>query len=1229
MQKLPYYDAIKANELQALLKQQILVIDGAMGTMIQKHKLIETDYRGELFKSWPSDLIGCNDLLSLTKPDLIRSIHEAYLDAGAHIIETNTFNATQISMADYGLESYSKEINYTSAQIAKEACVNKRASGHPCFVAGVIGPTSKTASMSPDVNNPGFRNVSFDSLYDNYYESTKALVEGGADIILIETVFDTLNAKAAVAAIIDYFDVLGARLPVMVSGTITDNSGRTLSGQTVEAFYYTLRHVDPISVGFNCALGAKQLKPHIQALSRICESYVSAHPNAGLPNELGEYDETPAEMAAEIEVWAEQGLVNLIGGCCGTTPDFISEIDRVVKNKHPRNIPDLPAKTRLAGLEPLEIDKHSLFINVGERTNVSGSAKFLRLIKEEQFEEAVDIAKEQVLNGAQIIDINMDDGLLDSQGLMVEFLNLIASEPDIARVPTMIDSSKWSVIEAGLKCVQGKAIVNSISLKEGKAAFIEQALLCKKYGAAVVVMAFDEKGQAESKARKVSICQLAYKILTEDVGIRGEDIIFDPNIFAIATGIEAHDSYAIEFIEAIKTIKETCPHALISGGVSNLSFSFRGNNGIREAMHSVFLYHAIQHGMDMGIVNAGQLAIYEDIPKDARMIIEKAILNTADVSEQLVELAQGLGAGGQSHSNQSLEWRTLDVSSRIEHALVKGITDFVIDDIKEAHAALKRPLLVIEGPLMDGMRTVGDLFGAGKMFLPQVVKSARVMKKAVGYLEPFMLAEQTEQSKQGKILLATVKGDVHDIGKNIVGVVLQCNNYEVIDMGVMVPYEKILATAKELDVDIVGLSGLITPSLDEMVHVANAMKADGLDVPLLIGGATTSKLHTALRIEPVYSEGVIHVADASRVVNVVSQLLNFDAKAPYLDSVRTDYQNRRIQREKMAKRKNSISIDKARLNPFKWEVDTADVVRPKSLAIQVNRNHALEDLYSRFDWSPFFRSWDLAGHFPAILKDRLIGEQATELFDDAQSLISTIFEQNWLEARSVFSFFPAQSDGDDVIVYTDESANKVAYRIPFFRQQMQRKNLAANFCLADYIAPVGSGTMDYIGAFVVTAGINEQQISKRLHAEGDDYTAIMFKALADRFAEAFAERLHEQVRTDFWGYAANENLDNEAMIKEQYRGIRPAPGYPACPDHWLKSILWDMLNVEQNIGVSLTESYAMLPAASVSGFYFAHPEARYFGVGNIDKSQLEDYAARIAQSTEAVCKRIPSMHLDV
>jgi len=1231
MKNIPYKKQTLVAELLAFLKENILIIDGAMGTMIQRHKLKEHDYRGDEFSQWDSDLVGCNDLLCLTKPALIQDIHEAYLNAGANIIETNSFNATKASLADYGLENYAYRINKASAEIANNACNKFRAQGHPCYVAGVIGPTSKTASISPDVNRPGFRNISFDELYQDYYQSAKALIEGGADILLIETVFDTLNAKAAAVAVQDLFEDIGYKYPVMVSGTITDQSGRTLSGQTVEAFYYSLQHLEPLSVGFNCALGAEQLKPHIQSLSKINEYYVSAHPNAGLPNELGEYDESPEHMANQLGTWAEEGIINLIGGCCGTTPEFIQVIAQAVKDKSPRILPTLKPETRLSGLEPLVINKDSLFVNVGERTNVAGSAKFLRLVKEGNLDEAISIAREQVNNGAQLIDINMDDGLLDSETLMSEFINLLASEPDIARVPFMIDSSKWNVIEAGLKCVQGKPVVNSISLKEGEHEFLKHARLCKKYGAAVVVMAFDEQGQADTEQRKVEICKRAYELLIDEVDFTPSDIIFDPNVFAIATGIEEHNDYARGFISATRTIKQVCPHALISGGVSNLSFSFRGNSPLREAIHSVFLYHAIQAGMDMGIVNPGQLTIYQDIPNDLRNLLEAAIFNenssNIDFAEELTKVALSSGLVSHQQAAEDLSWREQSYQERIVHALVKGVSDFIIDDIKEAFEDLKVPLKVIEGPLMAGMATVGDLFGSGKMFLPQVVKSARVMKQAVAYLEPFMHSEGTEKQSQGKILLATVKGDVHDIGKNIVGVVLQCNNYEVIDLGVMVPYERIMEVANKEKVDIIGLSGLITPSLDEMVHVAQAMENANLDIPLLIGGATTSKLHTALKIEPEYQKKSVYVADASRVVEVVSKLISKVHRNSYLDEVAEDYEARRIQRAKMAKRKTLISIEQARLNKFQWRQESASIVKPKQLGVHTLVDYPLSKLIDRIDWSPFFRSWDLAGHFPQILTDKVVGAQATELFNDAKELLTEIVSEQKLEARCVFGLFPAQSDGDDIIIYQDESLAKVKERLPCLRQQMSRagNNNAVNLCLADYIAPKSSGIVDYIGAFTVTAGINERYHSELYKEQGDDYQSILFKALADRLAEAFAEHLHERIRKEFWGYAKNESLSNKELIKEKYRGIRPAPGYPACPDHWQKVVLWDLLDPEGQIGVSLTDSFAMNPAASVSGFYFAHPDARYFGVGQLEDTQLADYAERLNHSAEVIKRRLPSL----
>ncbi|BBL56688.1 methionine synthase [Methylomonas koyamae] len=1201
-----------------------------MGTMIQSYKLEEKDYRGERFADWPVDLKGNNDLLSITQPDVIRAIHKAYLDAGTDILETNTFNSTKVAMADYRMEELAYEINVASARVARQAADAATAvtPDKPRFVAGVLGPTNRTSSMSPDVNDPGFRNISFDELVDAYSEATRGLIDGGADIILIETVFDTLNAKAAIFAVESVFDQLGYKLPVMISGTITDASGRTLSGQTAAAFWTSLKHVKPISIGFNCALGAQELRQYIEELSNIADTYVSAHPNAGLPNEFGEYDETPEMMAAELADWAASGYLNIIGGCCGTSPDTIRAIVAALSKYPPRKIPELEKRCHLAGLEAMSIGPETLFVNVGERTNVTGSAVFKKMIVEERYEDALEVARQQVENGAQIIDINMDEGMLDSKAAMVRFLNLLAAEPDIAKVPVMLDSSKWEILEAGLKCIQGKGIVNSISIKEGEAKFIEQAKLVRRYGAAVIVMAFDEVGQADTMARKIEICSRAYKILTEQVGFPPEDIIFDPNIFAVATGIEEHNNYGVDFIEATRAIKQNLPHALISGGVSNVSFSFRGNNPVREAIHAVFLYHAVQAGMDMGIVNAGQLAIYEDIPRELRDAVEDVILNrTPEGTEKLLEIAEKYRGSGQAAKQETLEWREWPVNKRLEHALVKGIADYIEEDTEAARLEAEKPLHVIEGPLMDGMNVVGDLFGEGKMFLPQVVKSARVMKKAVAYLMPFMDADKDGAAREtnGKVLMATVKGDVHDIGKNIVTVVLQCNNYEVIDMGVMVPAENILKTAREEKVDVIGLSGLITPSLDEMVHVAKEMQRQGFEIPLLIGGATTSRAHTAVKIEPNYQHPTVYVTDASRAVGVVGSLLSQDLNADFVAKTREEYALVR-ERHKGRQAKNpQHPLEAARRNRF----DHAghQPVKPKFLGTKAIDDLPLATLVPYIDWTPFFLTWELSGRYPAILTDAVVGTEASKLFQDAQDMLQRIVSENWLTAKAVIGFFPANSDGDDIIVYNDDSRTEPLEVLHHLRQQNVKAPGRPNYCLSDFIAPVGSGIADYIGGFAVTAGIGIETKLAEFEQDHDDYSAIMLKALADRLAEAFAEYMHLAVRKDYWGYAEDESHDNEALIEEAYRGIRPAPGYPACPDHTEKAKLFELLNVTATTSIALTENFAMYPAAAVSGWYFSHPESQYFNVGKIDRDQLEDYARRKGIKLE-VAERWLAAHLN-
>ena len=1212
----------KTELLKQCLSQRILFLDGAMGTMIQSYHLEEKDYRGERFAKWDVDLKGNNDLLSLTQPDIIKAIHCAYFEAGADIVETNTFNASRIAMADYKMESLAYEINLASARLAKQAAdeYTHKIPQKPRFVAGVLGPTNRTASMSPDVNDPGFRNIFFDDLVAAYIEATQGLIDGGADIILIETVFDTLNAKAAIFAIEDYFEKIGYKLPVMISGTITDASGRTLSGQTVAAFWNSLKHVEPISFGFNCALGATELRQHIAELSSIADTSISAHPNAGLPNEFGEYDETPEAMAKELADWAKNGYLNIIGGCCGTSPANIKAIVEAVQKYSPRRIPETAKQCRLSGLEPLNIGSDSLFVNVGERTNVTGSAAFKRLIIDGNFEAALDVAKQQVENGAQIIDINMDEGMLESKEAMVRFLMLIASEPDIAKVPIMLDSSKWEVLEAGLKCIQGKGVVNSISLKEGEETFIKHAKLVRRYGAAVIVMAFDEQGQADTKDRKVEISQRAYKILTEQVGFPPEDIIFDPNIFAIATGIDEHNNYGADFIEATREIKRTLPYTLISGGVSNVSFSFRGNNPVREAIHSVFLYHAIQAGMDMGIVNAGQLTIYADIPDDLRNAVEDVVLNRhAGGTDKLLELAnkyRGDGSGS-AGKEQDLEWRSWSTAKRLEHALVKGIADYIDEDTEQARLEAERPLHVIEGALMDGMNVVGDLFGAGKMFLPQVVKSARVMKKAVAYLMPFMDADKTagERQTKGKILMATVKGDVHDIGKNIVGVVLQCNNYDVIDLGVMVPAEKILQTARLENVDIIGLSGLITPSLDEMVFVAKEMQRQGFTIPLIIGGATTSRAHTAVKIAPHYDGPTIYVTDASRGVGVASNLLSTDLKDEFVTTIREEYLEVRERHKGREAKTKQHTLEEARRNKFKW--GNYQPVKPSFLGIKVIDHFPMETLVWYIDWSPFFQTWEMAGSYPKILDDNVIGIEARKLFEDAQTMLKKIVTEQWLSACAVIGFFPANSDGDDVAVYTDETRNQKIETLHHLRQQNIKAPGRPNFCLSDFIAPVDSNKADYIGAFAVTTGLGIEHKLQEFEQDHDDYSAIMLKALADRLAEAFAEYLHQVVRKEYWGYAKNEPQEVEQLINETYQGIRPAPGYPACPDHTEKAKLFKLLNVTENTAIKLTESYAMYPASAVSGWYFAHPDAQYFNIGKIDKDQLHDYARRKGITDEA------------
>ncbi len=1202
--------------ISKLADERILILDGAMGTMIQRYNLSEADYRGERFKDHPMPLKGNNDILSLTQPQIIGEIHREYLAAGADILETNTFNATAISQADYGTQAYVYEMNLASAQIARAAAdeFTTKTPHKPRYVAGSMGPTNKTASLSPDVNDPGARNVSFDELKEAYKEQARGLLDGGVDLLLIETIFDTLNAKAAFFGVDELFEEIGRTVPVMISGTITDASGRTLSGQTTEAFWNSVMHVKPFSVGLNCSLGAAEMRPYLETLANVADTHVSCYPNAGLPNEFGEYDQTPEEIAEQLRDFAQNGFVNIVGGCCGTTPDHIRAIAEAVEKFQPRPVPAHKPETRFAGLEPLAVTPFSNFINIGERTNVAGSARFRRLIHEENYEEAIRIAAEQVENGAQMIDVNFDDGMLDGVVCMTRFLNLVAAEPDIARVPVVIDSSKWEVIEAGLKCVQGKAVVNSISLKEGENVFREHARKIKRYGAAVIVMAFDEQGQATTVERKVEICTRAYRILVDEIGFPPEDIIFDPNILTVGTGIEEHADYAINFIEATRIIKKTLPHVKVSGGLSNVSFAFRGNNVVREAMHAAFLYHAIQAGLDMAIVNAGQLAVYDDIPKDLLERVEDVLFNRRpDATERLVAFAETVKGQGKAKKIEDKAWRALPVGERLTHALVKGITDFIVEDTEEARQQSSRALDVIEGPLMDGMNVVGDLFGAGKMFLPQVVKSARVMKKAVAHLIPYIEAENAEHGgaqSAGKILLATVKGDVHDIGKNIVGVVLACNNFEVIDLGVMVPTEKILETAKKEQVDIIGLSGLITPSLDEMVHVASEMERLGFTVPLLIGGATTSRIHTAVKIAPQYSGDTVYVLDASRSVGVAEKLLNPKSRAQFTADIRREYEGLRRHHRNKRQPQRLLPLTTARARRLRLDWTATVIEKPSFLGSRVFDGLNMGALAELIDWTPFFRAWEMHGAYPQILNDAVKGTEATKLFNDAQQMLKDIIAHKKLSARAVVGFYPANSRGDDIVLFRDESRTEPLTVIHTLRQQADKGEKRPNLALADFIAPEESGVPDYLGLFAVTAGIGVDALVAHYQADHDDYSAIMVKALADRLAEALAEWMHREVRTRLWGYAPDEQLSNESLVKETYRGIRPAPGYPACPDHTEKETLFDVLSVPQTIDVHLTETFAMNPTASVSGFYFAHPEARYFSVGKIGRDQLEDYARR-------------------
>jgi 5-methyltetrahydrofolate--homocysteine methyltransferase len=1207
----------RTDELRALLDRRILILDGAMGTTIQGYRLSESDFRGRRFASSARELKGNNDLVSLTRPEVIGKIHAQYLEAGADIIKTNTFNSNAPSQADYGLEGLAYELNHAAALIAREAAdfSSDRDPAKPRFVAGVLGPTNKTASISPDVNDPGFRNIHFDELVAAYGEALAGLADGGVDLILLETIFDTLNAKAAVFAIETLFEQRGQRLPIIVSGTITDQSGRTLTGQTPEAFWNSLRHAQPVAVGLNCALGAKLMRPYIEELSNVADTFISCHPNAGLPNPLSEtgYDETPEYTSSQLKEFADSGFLNIVGGCCGTTPDHIRAIANAVRALPPRSVPRIEKKLRLSGLEPLNIGDASLFVNVGERTNVTGSRAFARLILAGDYQEGLAVARQQVENGAQMIDVNMDEAMLDSEKAMTTFLSLVASEPDISRVPVMIDSSKWSVIEAGLKCLQGKCVVNSISLKEGEAEFLRHARLARRYGAAVIVMAFDEKGQADTLARRIDVCRRCYRILVDEVGFPPEDIIFDPNIFAVATGIEEHSNYGRDFIEATRAIKRELPHAKVSGGVSNASFSFRGNDAVREAIHTVFLYHAIRAGMTMGIVNAGQLGVYEEIPAGLRERVEDVVLNRRpEAGERLVEFATTVKSAAKTPAEE-LEWRKGSVEERLAHALVKGIVDWIVEDTEEARRKYERPIQVIEGPLMDGMNIVGDLFGSGKMFLPQVVKSARVMKQAVAHLVPYIEAEKQKSGDlrpRGKIVVATVKGDVHDIGKNIVSVVLQCNNFEVINLGVMVPAQKILETARAENADIIGLSGLITPSLEEMAHVAHEMQRQGFTVPLLIGGATTSRVHTAVKIAPNYPFPTVYVPDASRSVSVCSNLLSDELRDEYVSSLRADYEKIRVQHA--AKKGHAlVSLKTARGNAYRIDWRSYAPPRPRSLGRRLLRGYDLAEIARYIDWSPFFQTWDLVGSHPRILEDPVVGEAARGVFTEGRAMLQRIIATKMLRANAVFGLYPASSVGDDIEIYTDESRTKVAMVWHCLRQQTEKAADRANLCLADFVAPKDSGVPDYVGAFAVTAGIGVDEAVRTYEAKHDDYHAILVKALADRLAEAFTELLHERVRKEYWGYATDENLSGAELIAEKYRGIRPAPGYPACPDHTEKGALFELLAAPE-AGLTLTENYAMLPAASVCGFYLSHPESRYFAVDKIGEDQAADYARRKA-----------------
>ncbi|MFC5283674.1 methionine synthase [Pedobacter alpinus] len=1239
-------------DIRKELQKRILVIDGAMGTMIQRYKLTEEDFRGERFKDHPSDVKGNNDLLNITRPDVIKAVHAEYLDAGADIIETNTFSTQRISMADYGMEDLSYELSFEGAKIAKEIATEYTLKNpdKPRFVAGAVGPTNRTLSMSPDVNDPGYRAISFEQLEEAYYEQVRGLVDGGSDLLLVETIFDTLNAKAAIFAIKRYEAELNdkiknseelpsnlsssvyqqgqaslsfgegprVRLSIMISGTITDASGRTLSGQTVEAFLNSMRHGDLLSIGLNCALGAKDMRPHIEELSAKSEMFVSAYPNAGLPNEFGEYDETARETGVLVEDFMASGFINIIGGCCGTTPQHIKAMATIAAKYPPREIPEIEPFMRLSGLEAVVIKPDTMFVNVGERTNVTGSPKFAKLILSGDFDSALSIARQQVEGGAQVIDVNMDEGMLDSEAAMTKFLNLIASEPDISKLPIMVDSSKWTVIEAGLKCLQGKGIVNSISLKEGEEKFKEYAHKIKQYGAATVVMAFDEDGQADNFERRKEICQRSYDILVNEVGFPPQDIIFDPNILTVATGLEEHNNYAVDFINATRWIKENLPYAKVSGGVSNISFSFRGNNTVREAMHSAFLYHAIKAGLDMGIVNAGMLEVYEEIPKELLEKVEDVLLNRRpDATEILVDYAETVKNKGKI-AVKSEEWRNGTVQNRLSHSLIKGIIDYLDTDVEEARLQYEKPIEVIEGPLMDGMNIVGDLFGEGKMFLPQVVKSARVMKKAVAILMPYIEAGKVvgSSSSAGKVLMATVKGDVHDIGKNIVGVVLACNNFEVIDIGVMVPAARIIDEAKKHNVDIIGLSGLITPSLDEMVHFAKEMEREGFDIPLLIGGATTSRIHTAVKVDPFYHGAVVHVLDASRSVGVCSNLLNKETKVEYTKTLKNDYLQTRDNYNRKKVDKNFLTIAQARANKYQINLENLAPVKPKFTGTKVIDNYPLEELVPYIDWTPFFHTWELRGSYPKIFDDKFVGDEAKKLFDDAQQLLKRIVDEKLFTAKAVFGFWPANAVGDDISLYLGEGRGEAT--IHTLRQQAEKAKGEPYYALSDFIVPKETGIQDYFGGFAVTTGHGCDELVAEFEKNYDDYNSIMTKALADRLAEAFAEKLHEMVRKDYWGYDKEETLGNEDLIKEKYVGIRPAPGYPACPDHTEKGTLWQLLKADTEIGLQITESFAMYPTAAVSGFYFANPESRYFGLGKINKDQIEDYALRKEMDIETV-----------